>query len=60
MDNKLFIKFDTERKQVYSISFTQFDEIVFDCLVGSIDSFKNPLFDLKVNDDWKTIDWRSI
>ena len=31
MDNKLFIKFDTKRKQVYSISFTQFDEIVFDC-----------------------------
>lgn len=60
MDNTLFIKFDTKRKQVYSISFTQFDEIVFDCLVGSIESFKNPLFDLKVNDDWKTIDWRSI
>ena len=60
MDNKLFIKFDIKRKQVYSISLTQFDEIVFDCLVVSIESFKNPLFDLKVNDDWETIDWRSI
>tara|TARA_B100001142_G_C13837037_1_gene462825 strand:- start:375 stop:557 length:183 start_codon:yes stop_codon:yes gene_type:complete len=60
MNNDLLIKFDNIKKQVYSISFAQFDKIVFDCLVGHVESFKNPLTYLKINNDWQTIDWRSI
>jgi hypothetical protein len=60
MNNNLLIKFDPIKEQVYSISFTQFDKILFDCFVGSIESFKNPLTSLKIDDNWQTLDWRSI
>lgn len=59
MNDNLLIKFDTIKKQVYSISFIQFDKIVFDCFIISIENFQNPLVSLKVNDGWQTIDWRS-
>lgn len=58
LNNKLLIKFDDTKKQVYSISLTQFDKIVFDCFVGSVESFQDPLTNLKVDDTWQVIDWR--
>ena len=58
LKNKLLIKFDDTKKQVYSISLTQFDKIVFDCFVGSVESFQDPLTNLKVDDTWQVIDWR--
>ncbi len=58
LNNKLLIKFDDTKKQVYSISLTQFDKIVFDCFVGSVESFQDPLTNMKVDDTWQVIDWR--
>ena len=58
LNNKLLIKFDDTKKQVYSISLTQFDKIIFDCFVGSVESFQDPLTNLKVDDTWQVIDWR--
>ena len=58
LNNKLLIKFDDTKKQVYSISLTQFDKIVFDCFVGSVESFQDPLTNVKVDDTWQVIDWR--
>lgn len=58
LNNKLLIKFDDTKKQVYSISLTQFDKIVFDCFVVSVESFQDPLTNLKVDDTWQVIDWR--
>ena len=58
LNNKLLIKFDDTKKQVYSISLTQFDKIVFDCFVGSVESFQDPLMNLQVDDTWQVIDWR--
>ena len=56
--NDFIFKFDDTKKQVYSISLTQFDKIVFDCFVGSVESFQDPLTNLKVDDTWQVIDWR--
>ena len=58
LNNKLLIKFDDTKKQVYSISLTQFDKIVFDCFIVSVESFQDPLTNLKVDDTWQVIDWR--
>jgi len=60
LNNNLLIKFDSIKEQVFSISFTQFDKILFDCFVGNVESFKNPLTSLKIDENWQTIDWRTI
>ena len=44
LNNKLLIKFDDTKKQVYSISLTQFDKIVFEGRILTQITFK--LFDL--------------